>query len=79
MNNKQQFEQCCLVESLAGLDTHYQPYEILALKRHSSQLAKREKVRLASLDELHKQIRIAQNKNDTLAELKLLRQLNKVE
>lgn len=61
MNNKQQFEQCCLVESLAGLDRHYQPYEILALKRHAGILAKREKIRLAKWDKFH-----TENKNDTI-------------
>jgi len=76
---KQKLERANLVESIAGLDKHYHPYELLALKKHSKAMAKDEKVRLAKLDAKYKEIRIAQLDNCDALELKLFRELEEIE
>lgn len=49
------------------------------LKDNTLQLTKRERFRVAKLDNLLREIRVAQNANDELLELKLLKKLAEIE
>lgn len=71
-----EYEQVALIESLAnrlGIDMHQA--EMNVLRKNLLSLTKRELKRIAVMDELLKQIRIAQNAMNSEEELKLLREL----
>lgn len=71
-----EYEQVALIESLAnrlGIDMHQA--EMVVLRKNLLSLTKRELKRIAVMDEVLKQIRIAQNAMDSEEELKLLREL----
>ncbi len=74
--NKYEYEQVALIESLAnrlGIDMHQA--EMVVLRKNLLSLTKRELKRIAVMDEVLKQIRIAQNAMNSEEELKLLREL----
>lgn len=80
MNLKDQFEQVCIVESLAHrINRGMTEQEGRILKDNTLQLTKRERFRVAKLDNLLREIRVAQNANDELLELKLLKKLAEIE
>lgn len=71
-----EYEQVALIESLAnrlGIDMHQA--EMVVLRKNLLSLTKRELKRIAVMDEVLKQIRIAQNAMNSEEELKLLREL----
>ena len=53
--------------------------EVNILRRNTLEYTMRRRIEVAKRDELYRQIRIAQNNLDELLEIKLFRQLNKLE
>ena len=77
---KDEYERLQLIESLAEkLCTPMCDNEVNILRRNTLEYTMRRRIEVAKRDELYRQIRIAQNNRDELLEIKLFRQLNKLE
>lgn len=75
-----EYERLQIIESLAEkLCTPMCDNETNILRRNALEYTKRRKIEVAKRDALYRQIRIAQNNLDEPLEIKLLRDLNKLE